>query len=186
MRVGGGHAWRQGAGLLWCFYVSTYKEAYTCAGKAADCDSHWAYCNGAKQLDETPFGLGAEIRSASEAAYTQIFNAHLAIRCWRDLDSAEVAENTALHEQVLDQLDRALDYGYALMISTQLRVIADSESPSPSDLLVMSILGPTLSRAARIKDQTLDETTWHSQWSDLNSETAIILADKIDTLFECP
>ena len=174
------------AGLLWFFYVSTYKEAYTCAGKAADCDSHWAYCNGAKQLNEMPFGLGAEIRAASEEAYTQLFNAHLAVRCWRDLDSAEVAENTELHQQVLGQLDRALDYGYALMISTQLAAIAESEEPPPSDLVVMNILGPTLSRAVKTKDPTIDEETWRAQWSDLNSNTARTLADQIDELFECP
>ena len=176
------------AGLLWFFYVSTYKEAYTCAGKAADCDSHWAYCNGAKQLDEIPFGLGAEIQSVSETAYEHLFNAHLAVRCWRDLDSAEVAENDVLHSQVLDQLDRALDYGYALMMSSLLRQTATSED-NLAQITALQVLLPTLTRAMQVKLPELDQTDWAQNLSSLSTADSNILnaiADQIDIAFACP
>ena len=176
------------AGLLWFFYVSTYKEAYTCAGKAADCDSHWAYCNGAKQLDEEPFALGAEIKAASETAYKSLFDAHLAIRCWRDLDSAEVAENTELHVQVLDQLERALDYGYAQMLISHLNQISDGESQQ-IDLIGLSILGPQITRAALLRDPMLDLEAWQSNWTGLptaNTDVINQLSNQLQTLFTCP
>jgi hypothetical protein len=174
------------AGLLWFFYVSTYKEAYTCAGKAADCDSHWAYCNGAKQLDEAPFALGAEILSASEEAYDHLFNAHLAIRCWRDLDNAEVAENTSLHQQVLDQLDRALDYGYALMIRSYFSTVINNPEPSDAILTTLSILGPPLTRAALERDPELDEESWSNTWQNLTADNVTLLDAQLEALFACP
>ena len=174
------------AGLLWFFYVSTYKEAYTCAGKAADCDSHWAYCNGAKQLEEVPFALGAEILSASEEAYNHLFNAHLAIRCWRDLDNAEVAEDTVLHQQVLDQLDRALDYGYALMIRAYFHTVINHPEPSDAILTTLSILGPPLTRAALERDPELDEESWSNTWQNLTADNVALLDAQLEALFACP
>ena len=177
------------AGLLWFFYVSTYKEAYTCAGKAADCDSHWAYCNGAKQLDEAPFALGAEIKAASESAYESLFDAHLAIRCWRDLDSAEVSENAELHAQVLDQLARALDYGYAQMLISKLNQIGSDIEMFKNELIGLSILGPQITRAALQRDSMLDSEAWQVAWTNLpTADTDAInqLSAQLQSLFICP
>ena len=180
------------AGLLWFFYLSVYKEAYTCAGKTADCDSHWAYHNGAKQRDEAPIGLGGEIEATSSEAYDAIFDAHLAVRCWRDLDSAEVAEDEELHVQVLDQLDRALDYGYARMVAAQLRSL--SEAPDEIGLRVtLSILGPTLSRAVLEARPETDIADWTDRWASISDLSAAIdpaqiaeTADTLEATLPCP
>ena len=184
------NAARVRAGLLWFFYLSVYKEAYTCAGKAADCDSHWAYHNGAKQRDEDPIGLGGEIKAASVAAYDKIFDAHLAVRCWRDLDNAEVAEDNELHTQVLDQLDRALDYGYVRMIASQVRAL----SASTDDLglrVMLSILGPTLDRI--LINVNADLEIWASLWTSIGTLTDEVdamqlsdAADELEGLVPCP
>lgn len=186
------NAARVKAGGLWFSYLSVYKEAYTCAGKAADCDSHWAYCNGAKQLDEMPLGLGAAIKGASESAYEALFNAHLAVRCWRDLDNAEVAENEELRAQALDQLDRALDRGYAVYLASLLEALS-LDAANVALRVEISVLGPTLFRAANAADPSLVQRDWDEFWTEIGnldvelSPLAIgIVAEAMRRVTPCP
>ena len=181
------NAARVRAGLLWFYYVSVYKEAYTCAGKAADCDSHWAYSNGAKQVDEPPLGLGRLIKEASEDAYEQLFDAHLGVRCWRDLDRAEISEDEALQDQALRQLDRALDTGYALMLMEELKAYegADEEGRAVIELSVQ-ILAPPLLSANLARDPTLDTDELSTLWESLTVEKANALITQLRALFSCP
>ena len=174
------------AGLLWFYYVSAYKEAYTCAGKAADCDSHWAYTNGAKQRDEDPLGLGALILQQSAEAYDALFDAHLGIRCWRDLDAAEVADNDMLHQKALAQLDRALDYGYSLVLIAELqRWTAGGNRVKAFAQQTVEILGPPMARAANDRQAThqFDQV---STWQNLTDDKAQQLIEQLQSIFPCP
>lgn len=96
------------SGLLWFYWVSTYKEAFTCATARKDCDSAWAYYTGGKQASETALGLGGEVAALHPAIHQAVFDGLLAVRCWRDLDAGEQAGDDALHARALAQLDRAL------------------------------------------------------------------------------
>ena len=187
------NAARVKAGLLWFSYVSAYKEANTCVAKAKDCDSHWAYTNGAMQRDETPLGFGAWVKQASEVAYDQLFDAHLAVRCWRDLDDGEVAEDQALIDQALGQIARALDQGLAFALLYELsRYEQASEAGDALTLnalkVELEILGPVLWRALleRNPEATLDESRWSAQWASLSADDISALRASIEGTFGCP
>ena len=107
------------AALMWFFYVSAVKEGMSCAAKAKDCDSSWAYHTGGTDRDN-PIGLGRAIKRVAPETYNQAFDGNLAIRCWRDLDSAETAENEALQLRAVNQLDAALIQGFAAIIKDEL------------------------------------------------------------------
>ena len=98
------------AGLTWFLYVSVLKEAKTCIETAKDCDSSWAYYSGGTQRD-APQGLAAMVQSVSPETHDRVFDAILALRCWRDLDSAVPAQNTELWQLASTQLEQALNHG---------------------------------------------------------------------------
>ena len=104
------------SGLLWFYFVSAYKEAFTCADTKKDCDSSWAYYTGAKQLGDTQLGLAGEVVAAGHAAiHEAVFNALLGLRCWRELDPEPVATDDALRQRALAQLARALDRAWEVL-----------------------------------------------------------------------
>ena len=144
------------AGLLWFLYVSVHKEAVTCADKAKDCDSSCGYYAGS-QSRATTYGLARYIAARSPATHDAAFDAILAVRCWRDLDNpGGLAENDALHQQALAQLDRALDAGFARLLLQRIeRLPCDSAWES------IRILGPALTRALTAIDAA-DAKTWQA------------------------
>ena len=115
------------AGLLWFMYVSTHKEGYSCKGKAKDCDSAWAYY-GAQETVDGAVGLARYVRDVSVEHHQDIFNAILAIRCWRESDSGETAIDDELHAQVLTQLDRALDRGIGQILMNRMERLRTESS----------------------------------------------------------
>lgn len=148
------HTGRIEGALLWFFYVSTFKEANTCFGTARDCDSAWAYFGAGASPADPVSGLGALVQAIEPGAYTAVFNALLAVRCWRDLDGGETAENQALFDQAMDQLDRALDYAYGLLIISRLEEYAAAESDFEKEArwANLAILIHSVDRAARLRD----------------------------------
>ncbi len=110
-----GNAAKVRAGLLWFYWVSTYKEAFTCATTQRDCDSSWAYYTGAKQLEDAQLGLAGEIAQAHPQVHESVFTALLGLRCWRGLDPDATATDDALHQRALAQLDRALNRAWEVL-----------------------------------------------------------------------
>jgi len=175
------HSVRLQASLLWFFYVSTYKESRTCFAAAKDCDSSWAYFGAGDTMDADAVGLGGVIKAIAPEAYGPIFEALLAVRCWRDLDSGDVAEDAALFEQATAQLDTALDYGYSQIILFELQLAAAQTWSA------LQILGPSFDRAARAIDPAAADRLaafWASDGSDLAARTAA--AADLEALFPCP
>ncbi|MFT6397887.1 MAG: hypothetical protein ACJAYU_002642 [Bradymonadia bacterium] len=133
------------AALLWFFYVSTHKEATTCATAAKDCDSSYAYYSGG--VDRSGgLGLAGVVRSVDSEAHDRVWDAILAVRCWRDLDDGEEASDLDTRDRAVAQLDRALLHGVAAIVSD--RFGQWEADQNPADLEFVRILGPVLDRAA--------------------------------------
>ena len=166
------NAKRVQAGLLWFSYVSAYKEANSCAAKAKDCDSHWAYTNGGTQRDEEPLGFGGWAQRANPSSYEQLFDAHLAVRCWRDLDAGELAEDMELMSQALAQLDRALDFALTQGLLVELMTLSEADGEQAEALRAgLAVLGPVLGRSLEARG-LLNEgrEAWESRWSSLTDD----------------
>ena len=67
------NAARVEAGLLWFFYVSQYKESYTCTTKAKDCDSAYAYYTGGEPA-RGGIGLAGRVAEADPAAHDRAWD----------------------------------------------------------------------------------------------------------------
>ena len=181
------NARRVRAGVLWFLYVSSYKEASTCVSKAADCDSHWAYTNGGKQRGEEPLALGAWVKEGSPAAYEALFTAHLAVRCWRDLDSAETATNAELMGYALAQLDRALDHGYALGLIKELDALAGlAGDEAAARRAGLEVLGLAFTRAMTAAAPSTDAAAWAAAWAALGAAEIESLRAQLMAAFPCP
>lgn len=145
------------AGLLWFYYVSTFKEANSCVAAAKDCDSSWAYYSGGEQIDGG-LGLAGVIRGVGEAgvaAHEAIFQGILAVQCWRDLDPGETAEDADLMARAHGQLDRALDHGLALVLGARIAMWAEAGDAAPEHWAFLQVLGPVIDRAAQNVDADL-------------------------------
>ena len=159
-------------GLLWFMYVSTHKEGYSCKGKAKDCDSAWAYY-GAQETVDGAVGLARYVREVSVEQHQDIFNAILAIRCWRESDSGETAIDDELHAQVLAQLDRALDRGIGQILMNRMeRLRTESSADAEASKAFLGILGPTTHRASSAFDAALADEMM-VLWAGELSESAL-------------
>ena len=177
------NATRVEAGLLWFLMISVHKETDTCGSSAlADCDSATAYFAG-KQSREDPLGFGRYVKARSPQAYDRGWDALLAARCWRDLDSALPATDTTMWHNVLSQLDHAILRGFALIVRDRLQNVTSC----PLAFESVRILGPVLDRAAREKDPTKAATLLaevsKTDASQVNVATA---TTALDALFDCP
>lgn len=116
------HAARIDAALTFFLYLSPYKESLSCTSTARDCDSAWAYYTGGDESRDGGLGLARLVRSLDREAHDRIWDALLAVRCWRDLDPDPIAgAELELRDRARAQLDRALDRGLALVLIDHLR-----------------------------------------------------------------
>ncbi len=170
------------AALLWFYYVSTYKEAVTCASKAKDCDSSSGYYAGTQSRSPS-FGFGRYVQERSPQAHEAAWDAVLAVRCWRDLDNPDdVAMDTALQDKALGQLDRALDRGLAVIVRQRLQTL-----PCNTAWETLQILGPVIDRAATDKDAAQAKILRDQLASATSAEVDVAAATAaLDALFPCP
>ncbi|NOY93369.1 MAG: hypothetical protein GXP55_19465, partial [Deltaproteobacteria bacterium] len=122
------HAARIEAGLLWFFYVSSFKESLTCSTKPKDCDSSYAYYTGGAQAGMGT-GLSARVRAVAPEADARAFDGFLALRCWRDLDMADTATDLERRDWARGQFDRAELDGVAAILRTRLGSLCGLTGP---------------------------------------------------------
>ncbi|MEE2644009.1 MAG: hypothetical protein VYD19_03665 [Myxococcota bacterium] len=175
---------------IWFLYLSTYKEAYTCAGKAKDCDSSWAYCTGGYQLNEPAIGLMGRLSAVDSEGAARLFDALLALRCWRDLDSEQIATNSPLHQRALDQLDQALDYALSRILITNLDALRAAQVENDEAAISrwetqLQILGPVINRAALEVDPGRAASLLEG-WGDLSDGGIEAQKTRLIALFTCP
>ena len=174
------------AGLLWFMYVSTHKEGYSCKDKAKDCDSAWAYY-GAQETVDGAIGLARYVRDVSLEHHQDVFNAILAVRCWRGADNGETAIDGELHAQVLAQLDRALDRGIGQILMGRIeRLRNESGAEAEASKAFLRVLGPTTNRAVLAFDAPLANEMAALWAGDLSESALDTLSNGIDEALGCP
>lgn len=189
------HAARIDAALSWFFYVSIYKESASCILAPGDCDSHWAYYNGAVTAEEG-IGLAADLRAIDPAIDDAIWNGMLAIRCWRDLFPADAdpsfedlgTEGAELFYQAHEQLDNAAWHGWARLVRAYLeQQPAVCDSAADANWAFVQIAGPVLDVEAEARDATA-AATLSALWSNDAPSVDDLQAgvDALDALFGCP
>jgi len=174
------------AALQWFFYVSANKEATTCFGTPKDCDSCWAYYSGGTPR-ETPIGLAADIDWHAPETHDRVYDGVLALRCWRDLDPSVPADNVTLQELAIDQMDRALLRGMAIIIRQHFVELTCSTKDYREGahealrFLIQLFDRETRDRNPIVADLLLTEIA--KQVEQVNVDEAI---EAIDSLYPCP
>lgn len=173
------------ATLLWFLYVSSYKEASTCANVAKDCDSAWAYYAGGEP-ESGGIGLAGYIRELVPDTHARAWDGVLAVRCWRDLDDAEVAEDLELQARALAQLDTALLHGVATIVIDRIATwYGASGADREAAAAFIEILGPVLDREAAERDAA-KAAILAAAWGDLEGADIDELVLTISEIFPCP
>lgn len=170
------------AALLWFFYISSYKEATTAASSAGDVDSSWAKYTGGEPR-ASGIGLSRYVRARSLEAHDRIWDALLAVRCWRDLDNPTgVASNLELRDRARAQLDRALLRGMALIMRQRVQQL-----PCGTAWEGVKILGFVLGREAASRDAVLAQALGTElAKADVTQVDKAALTAALDQLFPCP
>ncbi len=173
--------------LLWFLLISPHKEARTCATAKRDCDSAWAYYTGGNQRDGG-IGLAGYLRALSPMAHDYAFDGALAVRCWRDLDGADVATDLEMRDRAVAQYDRAILYGFArIVVDRLLQWHAAVEADRAPLAAFLDVAGQALSRELVARDATLGAALVSALDADnLASSDALATAAGILDLFPCP
>lgn len=181
------NAARVEAGLLWFFYVSAYKESFSCTTKAKDCDSSYAYYTGGEPA-RCGIGLGRYIAEHDPYAHDRAWDGLLAVRCWRDVDDAEVATMLELRDRARTQYDQALIDGVAQILRDRLELV-DTTAGETRDYhwaFVQTLASPVL-REMEDRDPT-EAAALRTEIERANPMSANIGAATaaITATFDCP
>jgi len=170
------------AALLWFLYLSPFKEARTCSTTVNDCDSSYAYYTGGDARDGDGKGFARYVKARSKQTHDAIWNGILAVRCWRDLDNPTgAAMDLALRDKAVDQLDRAMNKGLAVIVRQRI-----ARRTCGSSWLGTQLLGAVLDREATKRDAT-KAAILRAEFAKSDPATVDekALGDAMDALFPC-
>ena len=180
------HAARIEAALLWFLYVSTYKESLTCTTKAKDCDSSYAYYTGGEPA-RGGIGLARYVREVDPYAHDRAWHGVLAVRCWRDIDSADTATDLELRDRARNQYDRAVLDGVAAIVADRLRQVAVTSGDEQAyHWAFVQTLAQALDRSYQERDATAAAALSDALSGTPDAVDASALADAIDAAYDCP
>lgn len=193
------HAAKIHAGLVWFLYLSTYKEANTCATVAPkDCDSAWAYYTGGEAID-AGIGMASEVEAISAESHARIHDGVMAARCWRDiaqdmgmyplLDTVPMDQQDLFY-QGWEQLDQALHRGYALVVRDHMQRYVEaacSGGDTAGSWAFLQVAGPVLDREAEERDAAQAQVL-ADLWAASDPSPADVVAGiaALDAVFPCP
>jgi hypothetical protein len=174
------------AALLWFLYASTAKESLTCTEVARDCDSAYAYYTGGEDA-RGGIGFARYVAEVDSYAHDRAWDGLLAVRCWRDLDDAELATDEDLRERARAQYDSALIHGLAMVLRDRLEKLAASTGEEQRYYFAfVTTLGPALQREAELRSSddaaALADELAEDDPADIDTAAAI---EAIDALFDC-
>jgi len=191
------HAARIQASLLWFFYVSTYKEAFTCTSVPKDCDSSWAYYSGG--FDRAAgIGMAGELKPLSGTSHSRVFDGILAARCWRDLYPGDMYATLAdvpmagqdLFALGWEQLDVALHRAFAVLVRERIEAQAMlCGAEADANWAFVQVAGRVLDRESEQRDEARAATLaqlWAKDPSSLTNEDLEAGVAALDAVFPCP
>jgi hypothetical protein len=172
--------------LLRFLVVSVTKEALTCTATARDCDSSYAYYAGGSSARGAE-GLARYVEAADPYAHDRVWDGIFALRCWRDLDSADTATNTALRDRARDQQRRALIDGVAAVVASRLRdVETTSDLAQDYHWTFLRNFAPVLVPYYAERDASGATALEAALEGEAAPEDPGALADAIEAAFDCP
>jgi hypothetical protein len=175
------------AGLLWFFYVSQFKESFTCTTKAKDCDSSYAYYAGGEPA-RSGIGLAGRVSALDPEAHDRAWDGVLAVRCWRDLDSEMIATDLEMRDRARTQYDRAVLDGVAAIVRASLvQTCTLMDSQRDYHFARASALSRTLLRhVGEIAPATVAALSDVSEASGPGGLDIAAAVATIDQVFTCP
>lgn len=185
------------AALFWFYYLSVYKEAYTCTAKGKDCDSSWAYYTGGAQVEGDVIGFAGFVSQYSDLTHQRIFDGILAVRCFRDLYSNDdyptyddlPEDGKAMFDMAWEQLDEALQRGFAIVLRQHL-LAHDTEQCSgatAANWSFIQVIGEAFDRELRERDASAaDELMAIWGLDEPTSDDIARAVELIDELVPCP
>jgi hypothetical protein len=180
------NAGRIEAALQWFLYVSAIKEATTCTDTAKDCDSCWAYYSGGTPR-ETPIGLAFDIDCYAPETHDRAYDGVLAVRCWRDLDSGEIATDLELRDLAIGQLDFALLRGMSILARQRfLELECSTGDYQQAALEELRVLMPLLDRETRERDAATADLLAAEVAKDADAIDVDAVVAAIDAVYPCP
>ncbi len=186
------NAARVEAGLLWFFYLSIYKEAFTCTAAGNDCDSMWAKYTGGEQVGGG-IGFSARVERASPSTHGRIFDAILAVRCWRDLYPDSTGYDTlsgdskVMFDAVWEQLDQSLHRGLALIVRVELEEPVSCGPEAAANWVFVQIGLDILDREASERDADLaEQLRTIAAVAEPTPEQRMEAVALLDEVFPCP
>ena len=176
------------AALLWFFYLSMTSEVWTCSFNAlADCDSAIAY------YDElagraAPKGLASTVQALGPETHHRVYDAFLAMRCWRHADPALPAVNTTLYDRALAQLSRAGVRAMGLILRRRIGLIGCASGEAQAAAMeFVKVIGALIDHEASLADATRAAQLKAYTSSPSADAGAISGAQAaIDAIFACP
>jgi hypothetical protein len=175
------------AGLLWFQYVSVLSEIRGCTNTLSNCDSAWAYYTGGADA-RGGIGFGAYVQAADPLAHDRVWDAILAIRCWRDLDTAVPAVDLARREAAWEQVDRAMLAGLVTIVRLRTaRVAATTGTERTAHWTFARTLIGFLDRAARLADPAAaDALVAQAMRTDAAMVDVPAVLAALDAVYGCP
>ena len=176
------------AALLWYLQASVMNDANAALYQTSRYgDDAWDnYCGG-RELDQ-PLALARFVRSVGPETHGRVWDGLLAVRCRTDLNRLGLSY-PALQQRALEQLDRAVIRGLALVLRRRLGLLgcADSSDERDAHLAFVRLLGGFLDRAARAVDPDRANMLAGALATGAPGAAEIDAAQAaIDTLFPCP
>ncbi|MCX4246378.1 hypothetical protein [Paraliomyxa miuraensis] len=186
------HAARIDAAIGWFMYLSVIKEAtFSCprAEKGADCDSSWAYYNGATGR-ANPLGFGGDVMDVSPMSNERVFDGIAAMKCFRDTQPADMDSDTSdpLYGYGYDQLDRANNHAAAVVLRDRLgRQLPLCGSEADANWAWVQTFGQGLIKPAQDADSgqaaTLTALLENDAPTPADIQAGVVA---LDALFPCP
>jgi hypothetical protein len=174
------------ATLLWFFHISVFKEATTCAIAKKDCDSAYAYYTGDLPRD-LGIGLAGYLQDSAPIAHDYVWDGILGIRCWRDLDGADVATDLGMRDQALAQVDRGMLYGVSKLVLARLAAMeGHTGTAKEADLAFIKILGGSLVRETEARAPGAGIELQGELRNDSANFSATAVSDYLTAGFPCP
>jgi hypothetical protein len=185
------NAARIDAGIEWFMYLSVFKEpTHSCpkVDKSGDCDSGWAYYNGATDR-ANPLGYGADVLAVSPETNERIFDGIAAMRCWRDTYPADMDadETDPFFGYARDQIDRANNNGAAVILRDRLSQQLACSDDASANWAWIQVFGQAIVKPAQDTDAG-QAATWEALIANDAPTPEDILGGiaALDALFPCP